>query len=184
MSKNKDLQKLLTSFEEEVGHIKEWQLDASSRMQSLNNDRTSEDRKQSWKKIKPSKMYLKSLTKSCYTIKEISKKCGHTVTTVRGLLKDYGLYDDFKLKDKPDNWSKKFASYGGKKTNKPIAMFYYDSDKTDGKGEFIKNYNSIKEAVNETGLSAIGKVVNKQQKRCGKSKGFQGYYFEFVKTSN
>ena len=38
MSKNQDLQKMLTSFEQEVGHLKEWQIDLKERARSQASD--------------------------------------------------------------------------------------------------------------------------------------------------
>jgi hypothetical protein len=38
MSKNQDLQKILTSFEQEVGHLKEWQIDLQERARSMAKD--------------------------------------------------------------------------------------------------------------------------------------------------
>jgi len=35
---NEELQKLLTSFEQEVGHIKEWQIDRSEQIKSVNKN--------------------------------------------------------------------------------------------------------------------------------------------------
>lgn len=38
MGKNKDLQKMLTEFEKEFGHIKEWQIDRDERIKSYASD--------------------------------------------------------------------------------------------------------------------------------------------------
>ena len=38
MGKNKDLQKMLTEFEKEFGHIKEWEIDRNNQLASIASD--------------------------------------------------------------------------------------------------------------------------------------------------
>jgi hypothetical protein len=146
----------------------------------LNKEILTSEKRSENRKLKFEVDVVKSICDESLTLHEVAKKLDLTLNTTRRILKEYSLYEEFKNKPKPEDWNKRFISYGGAKTNKVIRMYYYCEDCKNGKGEFIKEFHSITEASEETQLSAISKVLNGKQKRCGRTKDFAGYYFEEV----
>ena len=141
MGRNKDLQKLLTSFEEEVGHIKEWQLDLADRARSMASD--------AGKIAKSKKAGIHGWDSK--KRKEIASKAGKVRGAIMG-----------KVNVESGHWAKchelaKEACY--------IPILQCDKET----GEVIKEWKSAVHANKETGISKT--AINNNLKGLSKSSG-------------
>lgn len=117
---NEELQKMLTSFEQEVGHIKDWQIDRNLHLENLHNNsiqsghlkniaksggkavgknahkrlnesQTFESRSRAHKKYIPKEKVEEAISKFIFN-KDRANYLGINQVTYRKIVKEYGLY--------------------------------------------------------------------------------------------
>lgn len=172
MGKNKDLQKMLTEFEKEFGHIKEWQIDRDERLRSQSKDAANVN------------------VKSGH-IQKLGKKWGKIASRHPNFVKANKEFTENNLQHK---LTKKEMGRGGdttwekRKDTNHIIMMVEKSKLVCSKsviclnkdGEFIKEYPSLSEAGRDVGVSkvAIFKCLN------GKQKTSAGFIWKYKDENN
>ena len=104
---------------------------------------------------------IKRLQNECDTANEVAERLGMTWWTYKRIATELGVYQKLELSER------------NKRGGNPILVWKYDSDKPDGKGEFVGEFRTQNEAMEFAGLKMSIKPVLE-----GKYKQAGGYFFQ------
>lgn len=185
----KEIQMLLTSYEKEVGHIKEWEIDRNERLKvaaqissearkgksvpksttlAANAGRQKQAFDLLLKRVSK-KMILSAIEKHGNHQTNICEELDLSMRTLQKLCKHYGVNTP-----KKSNYEK--TEFARTKQAKPVLCWKYDKRADGGKGEFVGEYYSATEASRQFGFKGHQKVImvcNKQRPHT------HGYIFEY-----
>jgi hypothetical protein len=184
-----ELQMLLTSFQEEVGHIKEWEIDRNERARAAaaissqarkgksvpkttTIAATKGRQKQAWELLLSrvsQEMIIEAIKVHVNHQNNIIKELDLSITTFRKLCKHYNISIPKKSNYEKTEWARTQQA-------KAVLCWKYDKSLDGGKGEFVGEYYSTGDAARQLGFNTPQRVIlvcNKKRPHT------HGYYFEY-----
>lgn len=169
MGKNKDLQKMLTEFEKEFGHIKEWEIDRNERLRAQSKDAANENVKSG---------HIQKLGKKWGSI---NCKNPNFIKANKELIDKNGQHQftqEDRLKAGKNSWKKRkntnhinnMIQKSNEVCSKPILCFTKDE-------KFVKEYKSLSDASKDVGVSKTAIFYCVQ----GKQKTSAGFIWKYKK---